>query len=80
VRIEALEAEEQAARAELARLEVAEAAWCRGRAEHVVLQAMGGDVQAIFRLFPQDLAAELAGPLPALCAYLADCEDHPDDM
>jgi hypothetical protein len=79
VRIEALEAEEQAARAELARLEAAESAWCRGRAEHLVRQAMGGDMQAIFKVLPQDLAAELTGPLPALCAYLADLEDYPDD-
>jgi hypothetical protein len=79
VRIEALEAEEQAARAEVARLEEASSAWCRGRAEHLVRQAIGGDAQAIFRLFPQDLAIELTGPLPALCAYLADLEDFPDD-
>jgi hypothetical protein len=69
-----------AARAEVARLEAARDAWGRGRAEDLIRRAAGGDVQAIFRVFPQDLAQELAGALPALCAYLADCEDFPEEV
>jgi hypothetical protein len=61
------------------RLEAEQAAWSEAQALALVDRAMAGDVQALFRVWPQDLARELAGPLPAWCAYLVDVEDHPDD-
>jgi hypothetical protein len=67
------------ARAEVARLEAAGAAWCRQQAGQLVGLALSGDVQACFRLFARHVAAHLAGPAVLTCAYLADAEDHPED-
>jgi hypothetical protein len=66
-------------------LKEARAAWCRQQAASLLGRALGGDVQGLFNLashapgFSRELAIDLAGPLPALCAYLADLEDFPDD-
>jgi hypothetical protein len=68
-----------AARAEVARLEQARAAWCDQQARALLSRATAGEPRSLFQAFSRDVAALLAGPAATWCAYLADVEDFPSD-
>jgi hypothetical protein len=68
-----------AASGEVSRLERARDETCRQQALGLIARACSGDVQAAFRVLPQDVARDLAGPAAVWTAYLADVEDYPDE-